>query len=101
MKGNDGDMIRIAGLILVRQRPGTAGGICFMTIEDEAGFANFVVFQNLFETYRKEILQSCLIMAEGKLQIQGTVIQVIMQRCVDISKLLRRLTRTQMLRLRY
>jgi error-prone DNA polymerase len=89
---NDGDMVRVAGLVLVRQRPGTAGGICFMTIEDETGFANLVIFQNLFETYRKEILQSRLIMVEGKLQIEGEVIHVIVQRCYDISKLLRRLT---------
>ncbi len=53
----DGMIIRVAGLVLVRQRPGTAGGVCFITIEDETGFANLVVFQNLFETYRKEILQ--------------------------------------------
>ncbi len=50
-------IIRVAGLVLVRQRPGTAGGVCFITIEDETGVANLVVFQNLFEKYRKEILQ--------------------------------------------
>ena len=78
--------------MLVRQRPGTAGGICFMTIEDETGFANLVIFENLFETFRKEILQSKLIMVEGKLQIEGEVIHVIMKRCYDFSKLLRNLT---------
>ncbi len=63
-----------------------------MTIEDESGFANVVIFQNLFEKYRKEILQSRLIMVEGKLQIEGEVIHVIVQRCYDFSKLLRQLT---------
>jgi error-prone DNA polymerase len=88
----DGDIVRVAGLVLVRQRPGTAGGICFMTIEDETGVANLVIFQSLFDTFRKEILQSRLIMVEGKLQIEGEVIHVIVHTCFDVSKLLRKLT---------
>lgn len=88
----DGALVKVAGLVLVRQRPGTAGGICFMTIEDETGVANLVIFESLFEKFRKEILQSRLIMAEGKLQIDGEVIHVIAKRCYDFSKLLRNLT---------
>jgi error-prone DNA polymerase len=88
----NGQPVKVAGLVLVRQRPGTAGGICFMTIEDETGVANLVIFQNLFDEYRKEILQSRLIMAEGHLQVQGEVIHVIVKRCFDLSKLLRKLT---------
>ncbi|MBD0333111.1 MAG: error-prone DNA polymerase, partial [Chitinophagaceae bacterium] len=88
----DGQPVKVAGLILVRQRPGTAGGICFMTIEDETGFANLVIFESLFDKYRKEILQSKLIMAEGKVQIEGEVIHVIVKQCYDFSKLLRKLT---------
>ncbi|MEO7802396.1 MAG: error-prone DNA polymerase, partial [Ginsengibacter sp.] len=91
-KLKDGTHIKVAGLVLVRQRPGTAGGICFMTIEDETGYANLVIFEKLFNTFRKEILQSKLIMAEGKLQIEGQVIHVIVKRCYDLSKLLRHLT---------
>ena len=90
--GKDGDHVKVAGLVLVRQRPGTAGGICFMTIEDETGFANLVIFESLFEKFRKEILQSRLIMVEGKLQIEGEVIHVIVKRCYNFSKLLRHLT---------
>jgi error-prone DNA polymerase len=90
----NGDLVKCAGLVLVRQRPGTAGGICFMTIEDETGHANLVVFENLFRQYRKEIVQSKLIMVEGKLQIEGEVIHIIVQRCHDLSRLLRRLTPT-------
>jgi len=89
----DGDPVKIAGLVLVRQRPGTAKGVCFMTIEDEHGFANLVIFQNLFDQYRKEILQSKLIMVEGTLQVEGEVVHVIVQQCYDISKMLRELTR--------
>ncbi len=92
---DDGNIVKVAGLVLVRQRPGTAGGICFITIEDETGTANLVVFRNLFEnTYRKEILQSKLLMVEGKLQKEGEVIHVIVRHCEDWSKLLRGLTAT-------
>lgn len=89
---NNGDPVKVAGLVLVRQRPGTAKGVCFMTIEDETGFANLVIFQNLFDEYRKPILQSRLIMVEGTVQVEGEVIHVIVSRCFDLSKLLRHLT---------
>lgn len=88
----DGDFVKVAGLVLVRQRPGTAAGICFMTIEDETGVANVVIWESLFEKFRKEIIQSRLIMVEGKLQIEGEVIHVIVKCCYDFSKLLRHLT---------
>ena len=91
-EGKNGDRVKVAGLVLVRQRPGTAGGICFMTIEDETGFANLVIFESLFEKFRKEILQSRLIMVEGKLQVEGKVIHVIVKCCYDFSKWLRQLT---------
>jgi error-prone DNA polymerase len=90
----NGDLVKVAGLVLVRQRPGTAKGVCFMTIEDETGCANVVIFPNLFEEFRKEILQSSLIMIEGKLQVEGEVIHVILSRCYNISKLLGPLTST-------
>jgi error-prone DNA polymerase len=88
----EGMSLKVAGLVLVRQRPGTAKGVCFMTIEDEFGFANLVIFEQLFDRYRKEILQSRLIMVEGKLQKEGDVIHVIVSRCYNITKLLRHLT---------
>jgi error-prone DNA polymerase len=88
----DGDQVKVAGLILVRQRPGTASGICFITIEDETGTANLVVFQKLFDQYRKEIIQSRLLMVEGQLQKEGEVIHVIVKRCYNFSKLLTQLT---------
>jgi error-prone DNA polymerase len=90
----NGQIIKIAGLVLVRQRPGTAKGVCFMTIEDETGFANVVFFEKLFEKFRKEILQSRLIMVEGKLQIEGEVIHVIVSNCFNISSFLKNLTKT-------
>jgi error-prone DNA polymerase len=90
----NGEKLKLAGLVLVRQRPGTAKGVCFMTIEDESGFANLVIWENMFEKYRKEILQSKLIMVEGKVQIEGDVIHVIVHACYNFSALLRKLIPT-------
>lgn len=87
--------VKVAGLVMVRQRPGTAGGVCFITIEDETGYANLVVFKGLFEKYRKEILHAKLLMVEGKLQREGDVTHVIVQKCFDLSILLKKLTATE------
>ncbi|MDB4919371.1 error-prone DNA polymerase [Mucilaginibacter sp.] len=88
----DGNAVKVAGLITVRQRPGTAKGILFMTLEDESGAANIVVWEKLFDQYRKEIIQSRLFMVEGKLQIEGEVIHVVARRCFNLNSLLRGLT---------
>lgn len=85
----NGTPFKIAGLVLVRQRPGTAKGVCFVTIEDEFGFANLVIFENLFEQYRKVLLTARLLMVEGKLQREGQVLHVIVQRCHNLNGLLR------------
>lgn len=90
-KLKNGDTVKVAGLILVRQRPGTASGICFITLEDETGTANLVVFRQLFDQYRKEIIQSRLLMVEGQLQIEGEVIHVIVRKCYNFSRLLQKL----------
>jgi error-prone DNA polymerase len=84
----NGDYVKVAGIILVRQRPGTAAGVCFITIEDETGVANLVVWKDLFDKYRKEILQSTLLMVEGKLQVEGEVIHVIVKKCHNLTPLL-------------
>lgn len=84
----DGQSVNVAGLVLVRQRPGTASGICFITIEDETSSANLVVFQKLFTKFRKEIVHSRLLMVEGKVQKEGEVIHVIASKCYDITGLL-------------
>jgi error-prone DNA polymerase len=91
-KLKDGDAVRVAGLITVRQRPGTAKGVLFMTLEDESGNANLVVWEKLFNTYRKEIIQSRLLLAEGKVQIEGEVIHLVVRRCFNLNGLLSKLT---------
>jgi len=88
----NGDTVKVAGLVLVRQRPGTAKGVVFITIEDERGTANLVVFSNIIDQYRREILHSKLMMVEGKLQVEGEVIHVIVEKCFDLTRMLRRLS---------
>jgi error-prone DNA polymerase len=85
----DGDYVKVAGLVLVRQQPGTASGVVFITIEDETSTANLVVFHDIFMAYRKVILESRLLMVEGKLQIEGEVVHVIVKHCHNFSPLLR------------
>ena len=92
VEAKNGDKVKVAGLILVRQRPGTASGICFVTLEDETGTMNLVIFQKLFDKYRKEIVQSRLLMVEGQLQKEGEVVHVIVRRCYNISRLFSQLT---------
>ena len=64
---------------------------CFITIEDETGFTNLVVFEKLFEKYRKEILHAKLLMVEDRLQREGQVVHVIVSKCADLTKLLGKL----------
>jgi len=85
--GRDGEAVKVAGRVRVRQHPGTAKGVLFITIEDETGDANLVVFPNVFEAYRKPILQSTLLMVEGKLQVEGEVIHVLVKTCHNLSSL--------------
>ena len=90
-----GQLVKVAGLVLVRQRPGTAKGVTFITIEDETGSTNLVVFEKIFDTYRKEIVHAKLLMVEGKVQREGQVVHVIVSKCVDLSKLLSKLVQRQ------
>lgn len=91
----NGQLVKVAGLVLVRQRPGTAGGVCFITIEDETGFTNLVVFEKLFDKYRKEILHAKLLMVEGRLQREKEVVHVIVSKCTDLTKMLGKLVQRE------
>jgi error-prone DNA polymerase len=75
----------VAGLVLVRQRPGTASGVVFMTLEDETGVANVVVWPRTFERFRKVVLMSRLLQVTGKVQREDGVIHLIADHMVDIS----------------
>lgn len=91
-KRRNGSFLAVAGRILVRQRPGTAKGTCFITIEDETGPINVIVWASLFEQYKKEILQSKIMMVYGHLQVEKGVIHIIAQRCYNLNFLLSKLT---------
>jgi len=84
----NGHKVKIAGLVLVKQRPETSKGVSFITLEDETSVANLVVFKNVFEKYRKEIMHARLLMVEGIVQIEGEVIHVLVKRCFNISAML-------------
>jgi error-prone DNA polymerase len=87
-----GRSVTVAGLVLVRQRPGSASGVIFMTLEDETAIANVIVWPKVFETFRPVVLGSRLVSVTGKLQNESGVIHVVADRLVDLSSLLRRLT---------
>ena len=83
---NDRRRIRCAGVVLVRQRPGSAKGVVFMTLEDETGIANIVVWPKVMEQYRKEVMGARLILVEGYIQSSPEhVTHLVAQRMVDRS----------------
>ena len=78
--------MRCAGVVLVRQRPGSAKGVVFMTLEDETGIANIVVWPKVMEKYRKEVMGARLILVEGYIQSSPEeVTHLVAQRMVDRS----------------
>ncbi len=85
----DGRRISLAGIVLVRQKPGSAKGVMFITIEDESGHANLIVWPAVFERQRRLILSAGMIACHGKLQREGSVIHVIVERLEDYSEMLR------------
>ena len=86
-----GAYVRGCGLVLVRQRPGSASGVTFVTLEDETGVVNLVVWKQVAERWRKPLLRSRLMQAEGELQRQGEVLHLVARRLTDRSALLGRL----------
>ncbi len=83
-----GRRVRIAGLVITKQRPGTASGVTFVTLEDESGHTNLIVWKRIADTQRRVLLNAQLMGVEGELQIEGKVIHVIAHRLVDHSPLL-------------
>ena len=77
--------VTVAGLVLARQRPGTASGVIFITLEDETGIANIIVWPKLFERYRRETLGARLLCVSGELQREGLLIHVIAHHLRDMT----------------
>ncbi len=85
----NGQRLNVAGIVLVRQRPGSAQGVLFITIEDETGHANLIVWPSVFERQRRLVLTAGMIACRGKVQREGEVIHVIADHLTDLSGLLR------------
>ena len=77
--------VRVAGLVLLRQRPSTAKGITFVTLEDETGVANLVIKQPIWDRYRSITHGATAWLAHGKLERKDTVIHVVVNRLEDLS----------------
>jgi error-prone DNA polymerase len=89
---DDGAGINVAGLVITKQRPGTASGVIFVTLEDESGQVNVIVWKQVAEKYRAALLNARLLGVVGELQIEGQVIHVIARQLFDHSALLGDLT---------
>jgi error-prone DNA polymerase len=88
----NGRLARGCGLVTVRQRPGTAKGVMFVTLEDETGNVNVIIWPSLLEKQRKEALGAALLAVYGTWQCEGEVRHLVAQRLVDMSHLLGGLT---------
>jgi error-prone DNA polymerase len=88
----NGRRVSVAGLVLVRQRPGTASGVIFATLEDETGVANIIVWPKIFERFRSIVLGARLLRVFGKLQSEQSVIHIVAERMEDMTPLLSRLS---------
>ncbi|WP_043343040.1 error-prone DNA polymerase [Belnapia moabensis] len=85
----DGRWVTVPGIVLVRQKPGSAKGVMFITVEDETGVANLIVWPSLFERQRRLVLSAGMLACRGRVQREGEVIHVIANQLEDLSDLLR------------
>jgi error-prone DNA polymerase len=81
----DGSRVSVGGLVLIRQRPGTAKGVVFVTLEDETGSANAVVWRDVFAANRRQVMTSAFLVVRGKVQRASDVIHVVAERFVDLT----------------
>lgn len=85
MNAREGRWICAAGLVLVRQKPGSAKGVMFITIEDETGPVNIVVWPKLFEKRRRVVLGASMMAIHGRIQREGDVVHLVAQQLLDLS----------------
>jgi error-prone DNA polymerase len=81
----NGRRVAVGGLVLVRQRPGTAKGVVFLTLEDESGIANVVIWNNVFQANRRLVMGASFLVVEGEVQVASDVIHVVAKRFTDLS----------------
>jgi error-prone DNA polymerase len=82
----DGRQVTVGGLVITRQRPGTAKGVVFVTLEDETGIANAVVWRDAFEANRRTVMASSFLVISGRVQRASDVIHVVGERFIDLSE---------------
>ncbi|RWJ00047.1 error-prone DNA polymerase [Mesorhizobium sp.] len=85
METRDGRWLEAAGIVLVRQRPGSAKGVMFITLEDETGIANLVVWPKVFEVNRRTVLSASMMAVRGRIQREGEVVHLVAQSLTDLS----------------
>lgn len=85
--------VTVTGLVITRQRPGTASGVIFLTLEDETGVSNVVVWSRVYEAFRKAVIAGRLLRVTGRIEREGQVVHVIAERIEDISPMLSSLGR--------
>lgn len=81
-------MVAVAGLVILRQRPGTAKGVIFVTLEDETGIVNVVVWRKIYERFRRAVISGRLLRVTGRMQRAHSVTHVIAEGVEDISGML-------------
>ena len=86
-----GARVTVAGLVILRQRPGTAKGVIFVTLEDETGVVNVVVWRALYERFRRAVIAGRMLRVTGRIQRENSVVHVLADHIEDISPLLDRL----------
>ncbi len=84
----NGARVTVAGLVILRQRPGTAKGVIFVTLEDETGVVNVIIWKKLYEAQRRTVIASRMMRVTGRMQREGGVTHVIAESVEDISALL-------------
>ena len=84
----EGALVTVAGLVILRQRPGTAKGVIFVTLEDETGIVNVVVWRKIYEQFRRAVISGRLLKVTGRMQRAHSVIHVIAEEIEDISGML-------------
>ncbi|MGI9202097.1 MAG: error-prone DNA polymerase [Woeseiaceae bacterium] len=84
----NGSNVNVAGLVITKQRPGTASGVTFVTLEDETGHINLIVWKRVAETFRATLLNARLMGVQGELQIEGKVLHVIARQLIDHTDML-------------
>lgn len=84
--------VAVCGLVIVRQRPGSAKGVLFVTLEDETGVVNVVVWARVYEAHRRAVLAGRLLRVTGRIQRDGAVVHVVAETIEDVSALLDTLT---------